>query len=104
MTKRQLEVRLGMRQEKRRGPRRRRQVNEAGRRARTFSVERESTPPPERVGTVRERMAEIAEEIGSATQGLKTAVGDDYASLLGELSRLRGEYCQLEHDHKGVTA
>jgi hypothetical protein len=103
ITRIDLERRLGIYQEKRKGPRRRSQRNEAGRRMRRFPVVPKTTPPPQRIGTVQGRMAEIAEEIGAATQGLKTAVGGDYDSLLDELSRLRSEYCQLEHDAK-VTA
>lgn len=100
ITKTELELRCGIRQEKRMGPKIRRRRNDEGRRARTFQTVEREQPKPDRVGTPRERLAEIAQEIGAATQGLNYASGDEYDSLLSELARLRSEYCQLEADSK----
>jgi hypothetical protein len=96
-TKREVQIALGLRNESRKSPRRKRSRNEAGRRARTFTTVTKAKPAiPVRVGTPKERLTEIAQEIGAVDQGLNHAMGDEYDSLLSERARLRHEYCQLE--------
>jgi len=95
----ELKVRLGLSQPRRKGPKVRRQRNEAGVKARSFAAPtKQFKPGPERVGTLAERRKEIADEIGAVAQALNYAQGDEYDSLLEEHTRLRGEYCQLTHE------
>lgn len=104
LSKAQVEERLGLANHSRPGPKRRRQRNEAGRRARTFTIARETKPQPERVGTSKERMESIAHEIAKCDGRLNLATGEVYERLLGERTRLRGEYLQLEVDLKARAA
>lgn len=96
----ELELRLGVRQVKRSGPKTKRKRNEAGRAARTFHLYRDEKPRPERVGTVRQRMDAIASEIRALDARMNLATGETYSALLGERVRLRGEYLQLETERE----
>lgn len=98
-----VELRLGLRERKRQGPRPRRERNEAGRRARTFSVVRDQGQHTERGGSLTERLQEVAEEIRADTQRLNIAVGAEYERLRSSLARLRQEYLQLEADLRGAA-
>jgi len=99
LSKPELEVRLGVRSANHRGPKKTRRRNDAGRKARRFTAVKDETAAPSvRIGTPKERMAEIAEEIRAVTLGLNTVAHDseEYWSLLDEDKRLRLEYCEAE--------
>jgi len=102
ISKHQLEMRLGIRQEKRQGPRVRRQRNEEGRRRRTFG----NKPPPSAVASLPrpktgpERFEELPDLIAKANHAVNTALPGSlaYKRALSEVAQLRAEYMQLEAD------
>lgn len=100
ISKRELELRLGIRQEKRHGPKVRKQRNEEGRRARTFA----SKPPPSdlnsapKLPTPTDRFKELPDLIARANHAVNTSVPGslDYQRALTEAAQLRAEFMQLE--------
>ena len=100
ISRRELEMKFGIGQEKHQGPKRQRKRNHAGVQHRKIWGEaaREDPVPPE--PPQPSTLGEIAEEIQRATHAVNTAIPDSpaYRSALAEVARLRGAYMQLEQD------
>ena len=98
VSKLELEVRLGIRQPKHQGPRVKRERNEAGRKARRFTVVRDdgSDQPPVRVGTPAERIEEIKRDrVAAEGRQMRADHGSPaYMCALDDIARCRWEVAQ----------
>ncbi|TXH49114.1 MAG: hypothetical protein E6Q97_23325 [Desulfurellales bacterium] len=106
ISKAELEIRGGVRNRKRTGPKVRRQRNDAGRQARRFHVVRDEAPRvPVRRGTPQERMQEIVRDREAAEARQLQAAPDSpaYMCALDDIARCRREWLEAEAAMKAAA-
>ncbi len=104
ISKQELELRLGLRQPKREGPKIRRERNEAGRRARRFEVVRDEPQQPVRIGSPRERREQAVKDRIAAEQRQYMAEPGTpaYNCALDDFKRCQREIMQLEAEERAA--